>query len=113
MNTSKILAKYRKFCSLSKPKLFYLRMISSSLSFPKFRKRNFMYFGGKHVETEPSSSHELITFLGYRIPLRWKLFHSYNLRVYCNLTLKLFFTVVDIDFSLTSNNIQNAEVDLI
>ena len=28
-----------------------------------------MYFGYKHVETGPSCSHKLVTFLKYRMPL--------------------------------------------
>ena len=29
-----------------------------------------MYFGHKHVETEPNFSHELSTFLKYHMPLK-------------------------------------------
>ena len=55
---------------LSKPKVVYLRPFSSSLPFPKFWKKNLMYFGHKHVESGPSCSHKLATFLKYHMPLR-------------------------------------------
>ena len=55
---------------LSKPKVVYLRPFSSSLPFPKFRKKNLMYFGHKHVESGPSCSHIFATFLKYHMPLR-------------------------------------------
>ena len=55
---------------LSKPKVIYLRPFSSSLPFPKFWKKNLMYFGHKHVESGPSCSHKLATFLKYHMPLR-------------------------------------------
>ena len=45
------------FFSFSKPKVVYLRLILPFLSFPKFWKQNFMYFGRKHAETEPSRAH--------------------------------------------------------
>ena len=62
---SLILAKnIRKFVSLSKQKVVYLRPFLSSLLFPKF-----IYFGNKHVETGPNCSHELATFLKYYMSL--------------------------------------------
>ena len=57
------------FFSSSKPKVCYLSSFLSSLLSPKFQKQDFMYFGRKYVETEPSSSHELTIFLKYHIPL--------------------------------------------
>ena len=45
------------------------RRFLSSLSFSKFWEQNFMFFGSKHVETEPSCLHELTTFLKYYMPL--------------------------------------------
>ena len=35
---------------ISKPKVVYLHPFLSSLTFPKFWKQNFMYFGHKHVQ---------------------------------------------------------------
>ena len=43
------------------------RPFLSSLPFSKFWKQNFIYFGHKHVETGPSFSHELATFLKYHM----------------------------------------------
>ena len=42
---------------LSKLKVVFLCPVLSSLPFPTFWKRNFMYFGRRHVETEPSHLH--------------------------------------------------------
>ena len=42
---------YINFSLISKPKVVYLRTFLSSLTFPKFWKQNFMYYGHKHVET--------------------------------------------------------------
>ena len=38
-------------------------------TFPRFRKQNLRYFGRKDVETGPSGSHELATFLKYHMTL--------------------------------------------
>ena len=59
---------------LSKPKVVYLRPFSSSLPFPKFRKKNVMYFVHKHVESGPSCLHKLVTFLKYHIDSPWRKF---------------------------------------
>ena len=63
-------SKLMSIFTLSKPKVIYLRLFSSSLPFLKFWKENFMYFGHKHVETGPNCSHELATFFKYHMPLR-------------------------------------------
>ena len=55
-----------KYFSLSKPKVVNLRIFLSSLSFPKFWKQNFIYFGLKHIKTGPNCSHKLVTFLKYQ-----------------------------------------------
>ena len=52
-----------------KPKVVYLRPFLSSLSFRKFWKQNFVYFGHKHVETGPNCSYEVATFVKYHMPL--------------------------------------------
>ena len=50
-----------------------------------------MYFEHKHVETGPSSSHELATFLKYEMPLRIYdpkanlILHSLFIESQCNL----------------------------
>ena len=67
-NFSKIYQKV--FVLFLKPKVVHLRPFLSSLPFPKFEKQNFIYFGHKHVETGPNSSHELATFLKHHMPLR-------------------------------------------
>ena len=55
--------------SLSKLKAVYLCPFLSSLPFLEFRKQNLMYFRHKHVEIEPSCSHELANFFKYQMPL--------------------------------------------
>ena len=46
-----IIARYiGTFFLLSKPKVVYLRLFLSSLTFPTFWKQNFVYFGHKHIE---------------------------------------------------------------
>ena len=60
----------KNVCLISKPEVFYLRSLSSSLEFPKFWWQTLVYFGRKHVATEPCySHHELATFLKYHMPL--------------------------------------------
>ena len=74
---------------LSKAKVVNLRPFSSVLPFPKFLKENLMYFGHKHVETEPNCSHKFSTFLKYHtalIPLSRHskhFFRVYFLKILC------------------------------
>ena len=66
---SSILAKsIRKIISIIKTKNRLSTLFS--ISFRKFLKQDFMYSGRKQVETEPSCSHELVTFLKYHMPSR-------------------------------------------
>ena len=68
---SSSLAKYiGNFFPFSKPKVVYVRPFSSSLTFQKFWKQRFVYFGHKHLETGPNYSYELATLLKYHMPLK-------------------------------------------
>ena len=49
--------KILKMIEKIKTDVLLLRPNLPSLSFPKFWKQIFMYFGRKHVETEPNRSH--------------------------------------------------------
>ena len=49
--------------------ILYIFPFLSSLTFPKFGKQIFTYFGHKHVETGLNCSHELSIFLKYLMPL--------------------------------------------
>ena len=60
---------FSSFSFIIKTKVAYLRPFLSYLPFPIFWKQNFMYFGHKHVETEPNCLHELATFFKYHMPL--------------------------------------------
>ena len=74
-----LVLKLKKISGLAKyiRKFFFIVEINSSLStsvlifsiISQIRKDNFIYFGHKHVETEPNCSHKLTTFFKYHMPL--------------------------------------------
>ena len=60
------------FFSLSKLKAVHLHVFNFS-TISQILKTNYKYFGLKLVETDPSCSHELVTFLKYHMPLNLSL----------------------------------------
>ena len=71
-NFSKI---YEKNVFIVQAKVVYLHTFLSFLPFLKFSKQNFMYFGRKHLETEPSCSHEHAIFFQVSHALKQAVFH--------------------------------------
>ena len=67
-NFSKIYGEKFFICK-SKSSLFTSVFVFFTI-FPKLWKQNFINFRRKHIETGPSCSRELITFLKYKMPLR-------------------------------------------
>ena len=78
MKKSSILANYTEnLVSLLKPKVVHLHLFLSFLTFPKFWKLNFIYFGHTlNVETELNWPHGLSIFLKYHVPLIRHFFHN-------------------------------------
>ena len=80
MKKSSILVKYiRNIFLTMKTKSSLSTSVFIFSTFSQIKKKNFMYFGHKHVETEPSYSLELATFLKY---------HRYHMPLKCEVKNK-------------------------